>query len=243
MQLKIIISYGAGAGLLLGFVAWRLQTPPAAVPFVAILLDRSASMQESCASLAGAAERAIQSSPVELSVFITGDAHSGHAPVLMPTGPAPQGQRLIKGRGRQLVERQAFVRDLAARCGEQTSPLTSPIFLGIRDAVAHLRTAPGPGEHHLVLQVVSDLRENYEPHITAALVQRPGVKAKLPKIDNTGIDIRVCGYAQTQEQEPRGKRPPASERVIEVWRQLFSDPARVSFKPYCPPPTTSLEEQ
>jgi len=241
MRLKIILCYALLTSLLLGFVAWRLQIAPAAVPLVAILVDRSRSMQTPCAALAGAAERVVESPPVELSVLLTGDAHSAYAPVLMPLPSVPQQKRLIKGRSRQLAERQAFVRDLATRCGEEATPLTSPIFQGIQDAVAHLRSAPGGGERRLT--VISDLRENYEPHIAAALLQRPGTKAKLPIIDDTGITVSVCGYAQMQEKEVRGKRPPQSERVLEVWRQLFSDPDRVTFKPYCPPPATSLEEQ
>lgn len=241
MRLKIILSYVLLAGLLLGFVAWRLQTVPPAVPLVAILVDHSQSVQNPCAALAGAAALAVQSPPVELSVFLTGDARSAYAPVLIPSRPVPQGRRLIKGRGRLLADREAVVRDLGEQCGKQSTPLTSPIFLGIQNVVAHLRSASGVGDRRLV--VITDLRENYDPRIAAALVQHLGAKAKLPIIDNAGVAVSVCGYAQTVEKQGHGRRPPQTDRLLEVWQQLFTDPTLVSFKPFCAPPVASREAQ
>jgi len=189
-------------------------------------------------------ERVIASPPVEISAFVMGNADTADVPVRMPLPPVPQAKRLIKGRSRQLAERQAFVRDLAGRCGEEATPLSSPIFQGIRQALAHLRAAPGSGDR--TLYAITDLRETQEPRITAALDEPVGTKtkAKLPIIDNSDIKVEVCGYAEsTRKKESGGKRPPRIDRVLEVWQRVWSDPERVTFKPYCPPPTISLEEQ
>jgi hypothetical protein len=227
-KVKMVLLYGALVGLLLGFVTWRVQTPPPAVPLTGILVDRSGSVPNPCSAMAGLVERQVTLSPAELAIFATGDENNAHEPVLLSSSPVPTRQRLIKGKRRLAQEEQAFIRQLQALCNQQPAGHMSPIYLGIHHAVAHLR-ASGQVERRLL--VISDLRENFDRRVRKALAQPLGTKTRLPEpIDNAGITIEVCGYAQTHD-----KQLLQTERLIEVWQRLFTDPARASFRPFCVP--------
>ncbi len=184
MKAKLVLLYTALGGVLLGFVAWRIQTPQPGVPLSDILVDRSESMQNPCSAMAGLIERQVTLSRGEFAIFTTGAENSAHEPVLLPSRPAPTQERLIKSKRRLAQDQRAFVRQLQVLCSQQPAALVSPIYLGVQQAVAHLRGAAGQVDRQLF--VISDLRENFNPRVKRALGQPLGTKAKLPAL------LRCC---------------------------------------------------
>jgi hypothetical protein len=217
---------------LLGFVAWRLRTPPLESITAAVLIDRSESMQNPCAALVDTTGRVLQLSAdrpnSSLAVFVTGDLASANQPVLLASREAPTRTRLLKGSQLLQLERIAFTDELKRLCVQQPATRISPIYSALKDAVSHLHAVDLPANDRRLF-VVSDLRENVDPAITKALAQPLGTKIRDPlPIDNTAVSVVVCGYAQTRDHQSL-----QNERLIEVWRQLFADPTLVKFEPFC----------
>lgn len=228
---RVLACFALGVPLL-GFVAWRLRTPPLASITAAVLIDRSDSMQNPCAALADTTGRVLQLSADRagstLAVFLTGDPASANQPLLLASRAAPMRTRLLKGSQFLQLARTAFSDELKTLCVQQPTTRTSPIYSALKDAVNHLRAVDLPGSDRRLL-VVSDLRENVDPAITKALTQPLGTKIRSPiPIDNTAVSVIVCGYAQTRDHQRL-----QNERLIEVWSQLFTDPTLVRFEPFC----------
>ena len=232
MKTSPVITYLALGVPLLGFVAWRLRTPPLESITAAVLIDRSDSMQNPCTSLVDTTGRILRLSADRtgstLAVFVTGDSASANQSVLLTSKEAPMRTRMLKGSQLLQLERAAFADELKRRCVQQPTTRTSPIYSALKDAVSHLRGGDLRATDRRLF-VVSDLRENVDPVITKALSQPLGTKTKGPlPIDNTAVSVTICGYAQTRDHQSL-----QNERLIEVWKKLFADPTLVRFEPFC----------
>jgi len=143
--------------------------------------------------------------------------------------PSPARQRIFNGKQHQSEEERAFVQRIEERCRAVSTTRISPIYVGIQDAIEQLRVLQ-PQVAERLLTVISDLRENVDPRLRKALTQPLGTRSPLPQpVNNVGVTITLCGYAQT-----RANQSIQADRLIEVWTQLFTDPSRVSFGPFCP---------
>src|SRR5882762_8591986 len=122
------------------------------------------------------------------------------------------------------------------------------ITVEYKQAIADLRALGCSEASHCQLLVNSDLEENVETSIKKGLNGATNEKHILPSpVENEGIDVAFCGVGVTTgrilDSSP-GKfhkapmRTPAGEdQLQETWRSLFTDPAAVSFEPYCPKPS------
>src|SRR5947207_2854799 len=133
-----------------GFVVWRVhEVRTERINHFALVQDPSGSFTGGCASLVGAAEAALLSPNVSanstLAVLSLGDDSTALEPRQIATYTIPTSRKVIEG-GRANVERQGTLfQDLLARCKSVRPTSVSPIFLGVKQAIATLR-AKGCGE-------------------------------------------------------------------------------------------------
>jgi hypothetical protein len=233
-----------------GFVGWRVHAlRNHATPHFEIVKDASVSHGIGCESFVGLAERALQSDGAApgstLTVLVLGDQSTANEPWLMGAYPIPTIRRVLEGRSEMLVRRTEILTELRNKCQLLRRPTTSPIFLGVKQAVADLRAHGCNMATHCQLFVDSDLEENVETSIKKRLNPQRGGTSVLPSpINNDGIDITFCGLAVTagrivdpsgreiRSAAPRNSR--REDRLREVWLSLFTKPETVRFEPYCP---------
>lgn len=234
-----------------GFVAWQvhavLTTEP---PQYEIVEDHSGSHGPACASLRGLAGQALDSPGATpgsaLTILLLGDHSTANEPRRIGTYPIPVDRRVAEGPHEIVSERAAILDEIGGIC--QTLPQTniSPIFLGVKQAVADLRARGCGIRSQCSLVVDSDLQENVELSIKRRLNGSARGPALPQPIDNAGINVDFCGYAvalgnvlgpmatRTVTVPPRNANQDA--RLQESWRSLFSESSAVAFEPYCPTP-------
>jgi hypothetical protein len=165
----------------------------------------------------------------------------------MGTYPIPAIRRVLEGRSEISQRRIEILAELQNECQPLRRKKVSPIFLGVKQAVADLQAQGCKEGSHCQALVDSDLEENVEISIKEALNQVRNPRLVLPApLNNQGIEIYFCGLATTTAQIPNPSEGEIRRRVShdsdrddrlkKVWRSLFTDPAEVSFRPYCPKP-------
>jgi hypothetical protein len=233
-----------------GFVAWRVRAlRNNETPHFEIVEDTSASHSNGCESLLGLAEQALQSDGVApgstLTILVLGDQSTANEPWRMGTYPMPAIRKVLEGRSEISRRRVEILAELQNKCRLLRRTTISPIFLGVKQAVADLRAHGCNVSAHCRLFVDSDLEENVETSIEKRLNtgdSRKGIL--LAPLNNAGIEIVFCGFAvthgrihnsngkETRKVVPRDSQ--RMDRVPEIWRSLFTQQAAVRFEPYCP---------
>jgi hypothetical protein len=251
-MIKNLLIIAAIVATLLIFVGWRLQTPPPPALQTSILLDVSSSFPSPCMTLEGmvrlAQERSSGHPGSTITVLTSGDAKTAFEPAPLLTQSLSDHQRLMRGKQAVQRDKEAFVAEFVKLCSALPTTKATPLFLDIKHAVEHARPVPG-GSVHAQVFVITDLEETKEPQIVRALRQRPGTKSPLPQpINNTNVEITICGYAQTigetkgEDGIRRNFTAPRTaqhaDRLLEVWQQLFTD--HVTFDSFCPAVTNAL---
>lgn len=235
----------------LGFIGWRVyDLKNRETPQIEIVEDPSLSRPEGCESLLGLVESAMSTESISpsstITVLVMGDEATANEPWQLGTYSIPATRRVLEGRTASSRGRLDLLHDISNKCQSFRRTTVSPIFLGVKQAVADLR-ARGCGEtSRCKLLVNSDLEENVEMSIKKSLNSTAGGKTILPLVENNGIDVTFCGLAVTTgrlaDSSSRGFRnapprtPAREDRLREVWRSLFVNPGVVNFEPYCPAP-------
>jgi hypothetical protein len=233
-----------------GFVAWRVYAMRThETPHYELVEDASASHWGGCESLVGMTEQVLRkngaASDSTLTVLVLGDQSTANEPWRMGTYSIPTVRKVLEGRSGRLQHEQEILNDISRKCQRLRRTTTSPIFLGVTQAVADLRARGCAATSHCELFVDTDLAENVEPSIRKMLSQNENKRSISPsRVDNAGIDVVLCGIAVTDgriydltAKETRKSVRSDSERVYriqEVWRSLFAEPTIVRFEPYCP---------
>jgi hypothetical protein len=246
MVMKALVA-GGGAAVLLGFVGWRAYQPhtPRVAPNIGVVSDRSRSKLDACRSEGGQVRRALALPGLRKSstllVFATGDSSTLGEPVEVARLTGFKAKRAMESPASAESKERTLVRKLVEQCNALPQATITPIFLAIRRATEQLRAIGcNPGACHLFVQ--SDLRENVEPAIQRALAaRRPAATLPAP-IDNAGIPVNICGPAETTggadvKEGRRGRRfrdAEDADRIMAVWRRLFTAPDLVTFEPHCP---------
>jgi hypothetical protein len=240
-------------GASLGFVAWRVHAVKTQVtPHFEIVEDFSLSHARGCDSLVGLAERVLNTQSVTrnstLTVLAVGDQTTADEPWRLARYSIPRDDKVLEGRTEKLRRQQDLLRDLRNRCRAARRTTISPIFLGVKQAIADLRAQGCSGTSHCELFVDSDLEENVETSIKKSLNNPSGGTRTLPPpLNNDGIDVTFCGLAVTAGRivDPSGREirkvhprdPGRDDRLRQIWRSLFSRREAVRFEPYCPTPS------
>jgi hypothetical protein len=236
--------------LCVGFVGWRIVAMKNhAAPHFEIVVDPSLSHPQSCESLLGLAEQILHSEGISndstLTVLVLGDKATANEPWQLGRYSLPLTRKVLEGRTVNLRRQEELLSDIQHKCEAIRHTAISPIFLGIKQAVADLR-AHGCGETSRCQVIVdTDLEENVERSIMEGLNRSRNINLSLPTpLDNQGIEVAFCGIAVTaprifnsagrETQRTLLRDPGREDRLRRVWRSLFKSPDVVKFEPYCP---------
>jgi len=235
-----------------GFVGWRVHVHANQAPtHFEIVMDPSLSHPGSCEPLLGLAERSLQADGVShdstLTVLVLGDAATADEPWQLGTYSIPVMRKVLEGKSGNLRRQDELLSDIRQKCEAIRRTNISPIFLGVKQAVADLRAHGCNETSHCRLLVDSDLEENVETSVKQGLNRARKTKLAMPApLDNQGIEVSFCGIAVTAGRivNPSGREilgalprdPGHDDRMRQVWRSLFIDPAEVNFEPFCPKP-------
>lgn len=239
------------------FGVWRyLAAGTAPVQESALVTDGSRSAGGNCDCLKTVAMRALRQHNIAkdftFSVIRTGDQSSALEPVLVAEYPVVAARQMLERSQTIETNREHLLQDLMTRCQQWKPTDRSPIFKAVVRGIEHLRAKGCGSSSDCILYVTSDLEELTEERIRQAMKStRPLAQTALPApLDNAGIRIVFLGVANTigrvastslQPQQLTPARPSEQmRRVEEVWRRLFTQPALVSFEPFCGAQTTPL---
>jgi hypothetical protein len=233
-----------------GFVGWRVHVlANYFAPQFAIVVDPSLSHPGGCDSLLGLADQVLHSDGISrdstLTVFVLGDASTANEPWQLGRYSIPVTRRVLEGKTSNQQRLDELLADIRRKCGTIHRTKVSPIFLGVKQAVADLHAHECSESTHCRVFVDSDLEENVEAPIKEALDRTGKTKLALPEpLDNHGIEVSFCGLAVTTGRivNPPGREtrrtlprdPGRDDRLKQVWRSLFTQPELVRFEPYCP---------
>ena len=233
-----------------GFVGWRVYVHANQSPFYAeIVFDPSLSRPDDCESLAGLAEQSFRTSGVSkdstLTILVLGDASTANEPWQLGRYSSPVTNKVLEGKTANMRRQEELLSGIRRKCETIRRTSISPIFLGVKQAVADLHAHGCDAESRCRVFVDSDLEENAEKSINDALNGVRNTKlALLAPLDNQGVEVSFCGLAvstskivnssgrETLRVAPRNAG--RDERMRQVWLALFTKPDAVSFEPYCP---------
>jgi hypothetical protein len=237
------------------FVGWRAHTMRSQiVNQFAEVQDPSLSFTGGCASMVGSAEAVLRdpnlSAKSTLTVLVLGDDSTAREPRRLATYSIPASRKVIEGKRATVGRQGILLQDLWTQCESVRPTSISPIFLGVKQAIADLRAEGCKDGSQCGLWVNSDLEENGVRAIKERINRARHAKEQLPiPLDNGGIMVTFCGFAQTVGLlvDPSGhevrrtvaRDPGRDDRLQAVWRALFTRPELVSFQPYCPEPSSS----
>jgi len=234
-----------------GFVLWRVHAVRNhETPHFEIVEDPSASHWDGkCESLIGLTKQVLQTNDAAsgstLTILALGDKSTANEPRRIGAYPIPTLRKVLEGKSGRLRYQQEILRDVSDKCQHLRRTTISPIFLGVTQGIADLRARGCKPTSHCKLFSDSDGKENAEPSIRKILETSDGQKhTSLPQIDNTGIEVVLCGVAVTDGRisdlaEKGGRKFVTGDsdrvhRMQEVWQSLFTEPTAVRFEPYCP---------
>ncbi|GDX83725.1 hypothetical protein LBMAG42_55360 [Deltaproteobacteria bacterium] len=244
LSLTLLAMFGAFAVAAAAGAAFAVMRPPAPEPAprnVAILLDRSDSMEDgrgsSCPALELLTRRAFGIDGVRtgsnVRVFLSGDAVGQRMPVF---GPAIQVPRREGGEmeGMDRMLQGAAIRAVREHCETNVSGLQlkrSPLYSSISGAVDTMHTDWRCSEAEpCTLLVRSDLQETEHKSVIAALRARDkklsALVDALPALDLTGIDVKVCGTGESTEKIDEAR----ATATDAVWRRVLPG---VEVSPVC----------
>jgi len=234
-----------------GFVGWRLYAVRTqATPHYEILEDPSLSHVQDCEAMVALAERAVHADVTAnstLTILVVGDQSTANEPWRLARYPIPTTRKAIEGRNAILRRQQDLLLDVLRKCRTIHRTTISPIFLGIKQALADLRAQGCDGTSHCQLFVDSDLEENVETSIfkrAEAIDRRTPIPPRL--LDNNGIAVSFCGFTATvshltdssgrEIRRASARGPERDDRLTAAWKSMFSETEGVAFDPYCPNP-------
>ena len=251
MKTRVFVAIACSI-LCVGFVGWRVHVHAnRATPHFVIVLDTSLSHPGGCESVLGLAEQSLHANGVSqdstLTVLVLGDASTANEPWQLGRYSFPVTTKVLEGKTANMRRQAELLSDIRRKCETIRRTSISPIFLGVKQAVADLRARGCKAGSRCQLFVDSDLEENAEQSIKDALHRTHQTKAVLPtRLDNEGIEVSFCGLAVTAGRivNPSGREilsnslrdPRRDDRLRQVWRSLFTNPETLSFEPYCPEP-------
>lgn len=239
-----------GCILCAGFIGWRIHVlANYSAPQFTTIFDPSFSHPSDCESLLGLAGQALHADGVSqdstLTMLVLGDAATANEPWQLGRYSIPVTRKVLEGKTANQQRLEELLTDIRRKCGAIRRTNTSPIFLGLKQAVADLHARGCKETSHCRVFVDTDLEENVETSVKESLNRSGKPKLALPgPLDNYGIEVSFCGLAVTAGRivRPSGKEvqrtvppdPGREDRLRQVWLTLFTKPELIKFEPYCP---------
>ena len=218
------------------------------VPHALVLSDWSGSASADCGSVVALARQQMQllkdQSGSTITVSVTGDEATANEPRYVGTFAIPVSERAVEGTKIVGRRQEELLSQIGNRCRQMPIARKSSIFLGLKDGVEQLKSKGCGQQSGCLLFAKSDLQENAEPLIAAALKGGERRPSKLPNpIDNRGIKISICGIAETKglvkddagasKQLTRNRDAQQFELIRKVWSSLFAAPELVTYSAFC----------
>lgn len=235
----IVIGGIVGVGV---YVSHAGRTLPAQA---AVVLDLSDSRFKDCNAVSAMAHELVSSLQMgkgsKLYLFGTGGEDTADEPQLLGSFSVYRSNRVLEDKKKsERLETQMY-ENLSSRCGGAPQRTRSPIFLAIKRVIEHLRARGCDGKTPCAVYVQTDGEELSEVAIKNVLTEPNtsirGAKRLPTQIDNSGIQVRICGFAQVSRMpKKRGGIRSASriDQQRETWQQLFVEPQSVMIEPHCP---------
>lgn len=255
MNKKLLIVF-AGFFLvtaLSGLFAWAFYTPPKP-DHRAVVIDTSISAAtDRCTEAGKVAEMELKRPPVndktKLFPFFTGDKRTANEPYSFDPLDIPMRVKLTESNSAITSQQNGAVNNLKQQCEKIPESSSSSIFLAVKRAVETLRNAGCDDKSKCEVLVQSDIQENADAQIKAAISGNAIDPKNLPSpIDNQGIAIRFCGVSETKgEIEATDKKGQKNKKtrftqnrnsnrvdlIQATWRNLFLSKDLVSFSSSC----------
>jgi len=239
-----------------GFVGWREHiSKTQKINHAELVVDRSVSNTNDCSTLIGVAQRAIHmdvlSAGSVLTIVVVGDEKTAHEPWRLATYDIPKTTRAIENPKTHLRKEYMLLEDLRNKCINVRATTISPIFIGVKQAIADLHARGCGSNSQCQLFAITDGEENVESSVKHSISGTSNMNQSLSaSLNNEGIHVTFCGLAALAGRivDPAGReirkvQPHDSnrdDRLRKTWSALFTTPANVTFEPYCPQ-TTELE--
>lgn len=239
---------GCVAAAAIGYGAWR-HFHQAAPAHLAVGDDASLSVERNCAGLRGETAALLKRAEIREGSTLTFLAMSGNPadpePELRLHEPVPVAGDRVYGQAEQQRQYEAAMTALLdgveSACEQAEDARHTPLYQLVRQGLNHLRSGElGCGDDgRCFFLVKTDLLEDVHPELRewlekAARGETPEAPAHLVRsLDNGGIEVAFCGTSELRA--PTKKAPPAApvEARQRIWRELFTRPELVSFRPFC----------
>jgi hypothetical protein len=230
-----------------GLIGWALYKPRKS-NHRATIGDSSISAENRCVGITGVSERAIKNQPTndatKLAVFLTGDRQTANEPRGLGSFDVPLKVKLTQDNTAIEAEQNRILGEIKSKC-EQIPPATvSSIFLAFKRAIEHLRNLGCADDSACEILAQTDLQENADAQIKAALSGSSKDFKNLPApLNNQGIAVKICGVSQTKglvvdkkgnkTQLTQNRNADRVDFIQEFWKKLFTHPELVAFSSYC----------
>lgn len=231
-----------------GFIGWAFYTPPKSNHRATVADSSISSANNRCSEIAKLTEVELRKQPsgdkTKLAVFLTGDPQTANEPRELGNFDVPVQTKLTESNSVITDNQSKILAEVKSRC-EQFSPASvSSIFLAFKRTVEHLRSLGCDDLSKCEILAQTDLEENADPQIKAAISGTSVNPKNLPApINNQGLAIKICGVSQTKGivvNQKGGKTHLTQNRntaradlIQEVWKKLFTQPELITFAPYC----------
>lgn len=242
--MKIIIGASffalcAGAAV---YYQYEIQPPPSQF---GVGLDNSLSMRPDCDGLARQAQAAMSKASGAragsmLTLLTIGTSAGNPAPTraFEEALPASSGSIMARAEGGDDDKLKGFFNGFQKACEAASASPSSPVIRLVSDGVAELQSKAASPKARKFLIVQSDLMDDAEPAMRAALIRArkypdtPVPPALARSINNEATSVVFCGVSQTATGQ-KGARPLPGAVLQRIYRELFTRPEQISFRPYC----------
>ena len=214
-----------------------------------IVVDTSRSFQAGCEATGTIAQKILSTQYGKHSSILllaTGDSESAYEPRFLASYPLPATSRLVEGHWRVLQDVRELPEKIVTDCQRVGKTNISPIFLALKAGLSQLGAFGCGSKIRCLLYAASDGEENFEEDVHRALeTGRTAPTGIVGRLDNTNIEVTICGLSETlgQEKETTGRGRVRSltagrnglraDRLHRVWLQLFADRSQVSISDFC----------
>lgn len=231
-----------------GFLGWAFYTPPKSDHRGVVADSSFSSAVDRCSDVAKLAETELKKQPIndktKLTIFLTGDQQTANEPRGLGSFDVPVQIKLTESNSVIAHSQSKILGQVKAKCEQFSQATNSSIFLAIKRTVEHLRSLGCDDSSKCEVLGQTDLQENADLRIKAAISGTPADMKKLPApINNQGIAIKICGISQTKgvvvnqkgqkTQLTQNRNLARADLIQEVWNKLFTHPELVVFSPYC----------
>jgi hypothetical protein len=212
--------------------------------YVVVIGDRSGSTQGVEQSAIGVIQQGIGHEDIRRTsrviVLGTGDRETAFEPLVLGSFEVPVARRVIEGRHQDDMQVE-FMGSVQKTLNGQFDDTTNntPLYLAVRRGLETLSGLGCGSEEYIrtstecTLYVVTDGEETVEKRIRKALDGEGDIELEDMVLDNAGVRVRLCGYANTNANTEMRNAVRAG-RLEEVWKGLFTHPEMVVMEPFCP---------